>query len=133
MPVDHVLSRRRRVDDVVGRVDDTLRNVGRIYDRPLCACLSYDQQEQADCHDYFCSHFYFWIKWIMNLLVLLFVLCKLSDGSFHVATEFLRQCPYLQFLTFFSRIGEIFLRGHLCGIYCRLRSAKSYSYFLVET
>lgn len=57
--VDHVLSRRRCVDDVVGRVDDTLRNVGRIYDRPLCACPSHHQQEQADCHDYFCSHFTF--------------------------------------------------------------------------
>ena len=54
-------------------------------------------------------------------------------AGFHVTAEFLRQCPYLQFLTFLSRIGEIFLRRHLCGIYCRLCSSESYPYFLVET
>ena len=53
----HIGSRRRRVDNIVGRVDDALRNVGRVNDRPLCACLSHHQQEQADCHDCFCSHF----------------------------------------------------------------------------
>ena len=45
----------------------------------------------------------------MNLLVLLFVLCKLSDGGFHVTTEFLRQCPHLQFLTFLPSAGEPYL------------------------
>ena len=114
--VDHVLSRRRRVYDVVGRVDDALRNVGRVYDRPLCACLSHHQQEQADCQNCFCSHFYFWIKWIMILLVLLLVLGELPDGGFHVATKFLRQCPHLQLLAFLCRVGKIFLCGHLRGI-----------------
>ena len=56
--LNHVGRRRGRVRHVLGGVHDALRNVGRVDDRPLCACLARRQQAQADkdCHSCFhCS------------------------------------------------------------------------------
>ena len=52
----HVLSRRRGMHHVLGGVHDALRDVGRVYHRPLCACPAREKQAQADNHCYSCSH-----------------------------------------------------------------------------
>ena len=52
----HVLGGGRGMHHVLGGVHDALRDVGRVYHRPLCACPVREKQAQADNHCYSCSH-----------------------------------------------------------------------------
>ncbi|EXY77369.1 hypothetical protein M084_4935 [Bacteroides fragilis str. 3988 T1] len=44
---------------VLSVVDDALRDVGRVYHRPLRACPARKEQAEAYCCQYSCSHSYF--------------------------------------------------------------------------
>jgi len=55
--VDHITCRRGRMHHVLPVVDDALRDVGRVYHRPLCACPARKEQAEADNHCNSCSHF----------------------------------------------------------------------------
>ena len=48
----HVLGGGRGMHHVLGGVHDALRDVGRVYHRPLCACRAREKQAQADNHCY---------------------------------------------------------------------------------
>ena len=52
----HVLGGGRGMHHVLGGVHDALRDVGRVYHRPLCACPARKEQAQAGNHCYSCSH-----------------------------------------------------------------------------
>ena len=52
----HILGGRGSVYHVLGGIHDALRDVGRVYHRPLCACPADCKQAQADNKCYSCSH-----------------------------------------------------------------------------
>ena len=55
--LDHIRCGGRGMRHILRGVYDALRNVGRVYDRPLCACPACVKQAQAeDCQNFY-SHF----------------------------------------------------------------------------
>lgn len=55
--LDHIRCGGRGMRHILRGVYDALRNVGRVYDRPLCACPACIKQAQAeDCQNFY-SHF----------------------------------------------------------------------------
>ena len=52
----HILGGRGSMYHVLGGVHDALRDIGRVYHRPLCACPADSKQAQANNKCYSCSH-----------------------------------------------------------------------------
>ena len=56
--LDHVLRRGRGLCDILPGVDDALRDVGGVDDRPLRACPARKEQAKGDDGKYSCFHFF---------------------------------------------------------------------------